>query len=492
MSVQIFLLGKLSGLEEFLLSPAGGENSVSGAGPAPEEGNGLNEAAILAGRAQWAALLTEVLPRGILAELGLSPLLLGTSGGGQFLIVLPEEFRPRAEELLSSAKAGIYARSASRLQLVWAWTENLGDWSLVRKRLYSGLNRALGTPLAVPLPALGTEQDFSSFCETFREAPSASWSPEEPGTVSVDSGKYTWRLGPGPDDIHLARHTALNDDGTQPATPAELASRADGSRRWGVLRGDVDNFGVRLRSCADIEEHLRLSRLMKQFFAGEIELACNALPELWRKVTILYTGGDDFAVYGSWDALLRLAREFHRLFHLFADEALKHLDGPEAKTISMALALAPDQGTPFPYVYEEAGRLLDNAKSEDKDCIQVFGRTVDWKQVHRAADLRESLIRLVRDFRCPPGFLTEFTGFYREKPHAATPTESRAPGGRPWRYHRRIGLALGSRSGREFDKLRHSITQEMIGGSAQHVRLRPAGRVAVEWARLSIEAETNV
>ncbi len=476
MSVQIFLLGKLSGLEEFLLSPANEENA----------------AGVLAGRAQWAALLTEVLPRGILAELGLSPLLLGTSGGGQFLIVLPEEFLARAEALLAAAKEDIFARSASRLHLVWAWTENLGDWSLVRKRLYSGLNRALGTPLAVPLPELGVEQNFANFSESFREAASASWSPNEPGAVIVEAGKYTWRLGAGPDDIHLARHTALNEAGTQPAIPAELAARAEGSARWGVLRGDVDNFGFRLRNCADVEEYLRLSRLMKQFFAGEIELACTALPELWRKVTILYTGGDDFAVYGSWDALLRLAGEFHRLFHLFAGESLKHLDGPEAKTISMALALAPDRDTPFPYVYEEAGRLLESVKSDDKDCIQLFGRTIDWKQVHRAAGLREGLIRLIRDFRVPPAFLTEFTGFYREKPHAAAPAEGRTPGGRPWRYHRRIGLALGSRSGREFDKLRHSITQELIGGSAQHVRLRPAGRVAVEWARLSIEAETNV
>ena len=476
MSVQIFLLGKLSGLEEFLLSPANEENATG----------------VLAGRAQWAALLTEVLPRGILAELGLSPLLLGTSGGGQFLIVIPEEFLPRAEALLSAAKADIFARSASSLHLVWAWTENLGDWSLVRKRLYTGMSRALGTPLAVPLPQLGVEQNFANFSEAFREAAAASWSPEQPGLVAVEGGTHTWRLGAGPDDIHLARHTALNEEGTQPATPAELASRAEGSHRWGVLRGDVDNFGYRLRNCADVEEYLRLSRLMKQFFAGEIELACTALPELWRKVTILYTGGDDFAVYGSWDALLRLAGEFHRLFHVFAGESLKHLDGPEAKTISMALALAPDQDTPFPYVYEEAGRLLESAKSDDKDCIQLFGRTIDWKQVHRASGLREGLIRLIRDFRVPPGFLTEFTGFYREKPHAAAPAESRAPGGRPWRYHRRIALALGSRSGREFDKLRQSITQELIGGSAQHVRLRPAGRVAVEWARLSIEAETNV
>ena len=28
------------------------------------------------------------------------------------------------------------------------------------------------------------------------------------------------------------------------------------------------------------------------------------MPEFWRKVTVIYAGGDDFAVYGAWDALL--------------------------------------------------------------------------------------------------------------------------------------------------------------------------------------------
>ena len=64
------------------------------------------------------------------------------------------------------------------------------------------------------------------------------------------------------------------------------------------------------------------------------------MPDFWQKVTILYSGGDDFAVCGDWDALLPLARELQRVFHRFADENLKELPGPEGKTITMAVALA--------------------------------------------------------------------------------------------------------------------------------------------------------
>ncbi|MGH9668462.1 MAG: hypothetical protein ACRD9L_28910, partial [Bryobacteraceae bacterium] len=79
MSVQIFLQGKLLGIDEFVLAPvAGGDERA------------------FAGRPQWISLLSEVLPRALLAELGLARILLGASGGGQFLVVLPTDSRPQA------------------------------------------------------------------------------------------------------------------------------------------------------------------------------------------------------------------------------------------------------------------------------------------------------------------------------------------------------------------------------------------------------------
>ena len=136
----------------------------------------------------------------------------------------------------------------------------------------------------------------------------------------------------------LARHAAPSDDGKQAAPVQTLGRRAQGRSIWGVLRGDVDNFGLRLRRVHSIEEHVPLSVLYKQFFAGELEVLCS-MPEFWRKVSIIYSGGDDFAVYGSWDALIALAREVQRLFHRFTEENLKeypgrrrqdHLDGDRA------------------------------------------------------------------------------------------------------------------------------------------------------------------
>ena len=138
-----------------------------------------------------------------------------------------------------------------------------------------------------------------------REAARIGWSPEAPGKVAPEEGKHTWSSVPtSPRTASWWRATRRLPTTAKTAAPVQtLARRAQGRSIWGVLRGDVDNFGLRLRRVHSIEEHVPLSVLYKQFFAGELEVLCS-LPEFWRKVSIIYSGGDDFAVYGSWDALI--------------------------------------------------------------------------------------------------------------------------------------------------------------------------------------------
>src|SRR5690349_20111208 len=122
MPEQILLQGKILGTEEFLLAnPAEGRAARS----AGEE--------LLAGRRHWITLMCEVLPRALRAELGLARILLGSSGGGQFLVVLPGEAREAAETFLSNAAHQIAELSAGHVKLIWADTDNLGDWAVIRK-----------------------------------------------------------------------------------------------------------------------------------------------------------------------------------------------------------------------------------------------------------------------------------------------------------------------------------------------------------------------
>lgn len=469
MSLQIFLHGKILGIEEFLRGAAGD----------------------LSGRAQWATLLDEVVPRALLAELGLSPMLLGSSGGGQFLLLLPEETRTEAEGFCRRISDALSARTAGVVSLVWAATENLGDWSDVRKRLLTELYARSGTPASSDtqyFSKLVEPADESPYICDFMEGASVGWSPDAPAELLAEGGKYTWKIGA---DMPFARHVAPNDDDEGPASPDELASRANGRWLWGVLRGDVDDFGLRLRRSMAVEEHLQLSIMFKQFFIGEVQMRCS-LPEFWRRVTLLYADGQGFAVIGSWDALIGLAREIQRLFAVFVEANLKEYAGSDGKTISMAMALARQSDATPASVFAEAGDRLVAAKTAGRDSVWLLGRTLEWKQLSDAADSRTTMTRLIREYSVSPQLLDELAVFYGESSDTIVTPGTRRTNARldrPWRFYRRLNAMLGTQQrGKDFAKLRSDLISDFTGRRASNVRLRPQGRVALEWARLESEA----
>ena len=188
-------------------------------------------------------------------------------------------------------------------------------------------------------------------------------------------------------------------------------------------------------------------------------------------------------MYGSWDALIALAREMQRLFHRFTEENLKDYPGPEGKTISMALALAPETYYPLASVYEDAGRNLELAKASDKDCIFLLGRILEWRHLADAAELKDTVTRLTHDFRMSKQFLYQLRSFYRHEAYA----EPEGGTQRAWKFQRRFNRILAGTRDREFQKLRTHLINEMVGRKSAEVKLRPAGLVALEWARLVTE-----
>jgi len=71
-------------------------------------------------------------------------------------------------------------------------------------------------------------------------------------------GKYSWPLTSNlsPDGIMVARHAAPSDDGKSVAPVQTLARARRAAPSGACLRGDVDNFGLRLRRIHSIEEHV--------------------------------------------------------------------------------------------------------------------------------------------------------------------------------------------------------------------------------------------
>ncbi|HLK46478.1 MAG TPA: hypothetical protein VKT49_00005, partial [Bryobacteraceae bacterium] len=194
MPEQILLQGKILGTEEFLLAGTAEGRSTRSAG---ED--------LMAGRSQWITLLCEVLPRALLAELGLARILLGSSGGGQFLLVLPGEARAAAEKFLEDAARQVAELSSGNAGLIWGVTDNLGDWAVIRKRLQDELQRKRNAPLGNrqaepfrPFWRTSNPQADQYFAKELgakvREAAVIGWSPENPAKAIAGEGKHTWHL----------------------------------------------------------------------------------------------------------------------------------------------------------------------------------------------------------------------------------------------------------------------------------------------------------
>lgn len=486
MSQQVFLQAQLLGAEQFLSSPASEQH---------------DQVAEMTGRCAWLTLLCEVLPRALLAELKLSRMLLGSSSSEQFLLVLAEEDVSRANELLTRASEAIGHLSGDTLHLIWASTENLGAWPVARKRLDDALeagifnsienNSALENIFA-PFSESVQHVDhsyFSALAEKLPGASSVGWSREEPAHLAWDQGDHTWPLADEsrdePDVIMFPRRFAMNATGNAPCSLAELAARAEGVPRWAVLRGDVDQFDARLRHAASVEEHIHFSTLLKGFFAGELSLLCT-LGDFWQKVTLLYRGGDDFAAIGSWDALLQLARELHRVFETFTERNAQSFPSLEGKTISMALAIAPEAGTSLIDTFEEAGAQLRKSKTAEAGTFYVFGRSVEWKHFGEAEELKASLMRLVREFRYSPSYISDLASVYREA--FSTPGIRRSKPVRvakPWRTYMRVSQVIPQPRGKEANALRNQVIENLVGRRHAGFKLRPSARIGLEWARFA-------
>jgi CRISPR-associated protein Csm1 len=469
MSAQILLQGKLVGTNEFLL-----------AAPADRDNRAFEA------RSMWLVLVGEAIPRALLAELQLPSLMLGSSGSDRFMVILPDQARSEAAaEFLSRVSLALSGATAGRVRLAWGATENLGDWTIVRKRLHDNTRegsqpRALDEGFFEPFTGSGAGPD--RIPRDLRQAAEIGWSFEFPALIAAGGGNPRWELGSAK-AIPVTRHSAHNGEAF--ATTKELARRASGMKMWGVLRGSIDDFGTRMRRLQSVEEHVHLSTLYKQFLAGEIELLCSQ-GEYFQRVTVLYSGGSDFAVYGSWDALANFARELERVFARFAQEQLTELPGGEAKTITMALTLA-ETGASLARTYEDCGRDLEIARAADKDCFHMLGRVLEWKQLKDAVELKDAIIRLNEEFKGGRHFLAQLRNLYKkvESPIGGdSPSEKERLVARALRFQRRFAR-VATRREREFQKLRAHLMKELAGRNLRgRLKLRPEGLIALEWARL--------
>ena len=104
-------------------------------------------------------------------------------------------------------------------------------------------------------------------------------------------------------------------------------------------------------------------------------------------------------LFGAWDALIALAREIHRVFERFTQENLREFPGPEGKTLTMALAIAPDDETSLAEMYESAGERLAIAKETSPGV--TWGEDT-WHKIRVERTLADGMIKVYFDDMTKP------------------------------------------------------------------------------------------
>ena len=166
----------------------------------------------------------------------------------------------------------------------------------------------------------------------------------------------------------------------------DFVAKAEGIKRIGVLRADVDNLGQAFVSGFDkkytsLSRTATFSRKMSLFFKLHIndilrngtynfDGICGEPRE--RNVAIIYSGGDDVFLIGAWDDVVCAAIDINESLKRFTQGTLK---------ISAGIGIYPEK-YPAAALALQTGELEDTAKSEKdggKNAIAIFDKKTFYK-----------------------------------------------------------------------------------------------------------------
>ncbi len=186
-----------------------------------------------------------------------------------------------------------------------------------------------------------------------------------------------------------------------------MADLGFGMNKLGVLRMDVDWLGRIFSSAVSEEERnflclASLSRHLTLFFKHHLNgiMECRrGYPERFRVadgtrerlMSIVYSGGDDLFLIGSWSDVTEAAFDIKNAFQKYT--------GNPFITVSAGAALG-NVHDPVYRLAEIAGSAEKSAKDRGKNSLTLFNtHTFNWKEAHEAANLAKIFARLavVRD-----------------------------------------------------------------------------------------------
>lgn len=182
-----------------------------------------------------------------------------------------------------------------------------------------------------------------------------------------------------------------------------MAEDCEGIKRIGLLRMDVDDLGrvfaEGLGKRATLSRVSTLSTLFSIFFDGYLNNICS-LPKYTNNIYIIYSGGDDLFIVGSWDLIPEVAADIRRCFAQFVHQ------NPNL-TISAGISIF-EKKYPLYRAAEEAHEGLEEAKGykragQEKDAISFLSKELSWNEMALSARMMNLLFRGLKGERNDTG-----------------------------------------------------------------------------------------
>ena len=202
----------------------------------------------------------------------------------------------------------------------------------------------------------------------------------------------------------LPTFTPLEEDDTI-VEIEQMAEGSEGAPYWAALRIDADSLGQifqhGLGASYSLSRVSTLSSMLSLFFEGYLNKRCEDIDPQRRHLYLLYSGGDDLLLIGSWDKVLEAAQAIHEEFSAFTCRN-------PSLTLSGGISLHLPK-FPLYQAAADAKEHLDAAKhfkhldGHEKDAFGFFGQTVSWEDLDWLQRWRDTLFSLIEQGKSQEG-----------------------------------------------------------------------------------------
>jgi CRISPR-associated protein Csm1 len=405
----LLLAGDLTGIQDFIYSVTT-ENALKG----------------LRGRSFYLQLLSDTIAKSILDKFNLYQINLIFSAAGNFLILLPNipdalekinYLYKQINELLFSAHKGKLGLVISVLPISYKdfekysfgkSLEKIGEYlTIEKKRKFNNIIEKIFQPYGGEKKACKicgseikeTNSEICPFCHSFeilsnkiRNAKFITVEKVSSKNKNINTyegvlenlgykyffdkkGKLTYKIN-DTDFINENFAGYIFESFYSPEKTLEEVAESSfsGFKKWAALRMDIDNLGEIIKNGLKYKTISRismLSHLLSLFFSIHPK---NVIQRFKDKALIIYSGGDDLFIIGSWEILPAIAS---KIYHDFRKFTCYH---PKI-TLSGGISIAPSPKFPVYETAKESGTAELKAKNfKDKNRLTFLDTPLNWNE----------------------------------------------------------------------------------------------------------------